>query len=150
MLTAIALIIFVVEAQLPPLAPVPGIKMGLANIVTLVTLVWYGRREAFLVLVLRIVMGSIFAGQIMSLLYSLAGGIMCFAVMSLAIRPLKNRLWIVSVLGAIAHNVGQIIVAVLVTSTWQIVMYLPILIFSAVLTGTFTGLVAGFIVKRRL
>ena len=150
MLTAIALIIFVVEAQLPPLAPVPGIKMGLANIVTLVTLVWYGRREAFLVLVLRIVMGSIFAGQIMSLLYSLAGGIMCFAVMSLAIRPLKNRLWIVSALGAIAHNVGQIIVAVLVTSTWQIVMYLPILIFSAVLTGTFTGLVAGFIVKRRL
>ena len=149
-MTAIALIIFVVEAQLPPLAPVPGIKMGLANIVTLVTLVWYGRREAFLVLVLRIVMGSIFAGQIMSLLYSLAGGIMCFAVMSLAIRPLKNRLWIVSVLGAIAHNFGQIIVAVLVTSTWQIVMYLPILIFSAVLTGTFTGLVAGFIVKRRL
>ena len=149
-MTAIALIIFVVEAQLPPLVPVPGIKMGLANIVTLVTLVWYGRREAFLVLVLRIVMGSIFAGQIMSLLYSLAGGIMCFAVMSLAIRPLKNRLWIVSVLGAIAHNFGQIIVAVLVTSTWQIVMYLPILIFSAVLTGTFTGLVAGFIVKRRL
>ena len=75
---------------------------------------------------------------------------MCFAVMSLAIRPLKNRLWIVSVLGAIAHNVGQIIGAVLITSTWQIVMYLPILIFSAVLTGTFTGLVAGFIVKRRL
>ena len=89
-------------------------------------------------------------GQIMSLLYSLAGGIMCFSVMSLAIRPLKNRLWIVSVLGAIAHNFGQIIVAVFITSTWQIVMYLPILIFSAVLTGIFTGLVAGFIVKRRL
>ena len=149
MLTALALIIFIVEAQLPPLAPVPGIKMGLANIITLITLVWFGRKEAFTVLMLRIIMGSIFAGQMMSLIYSLAGGILCFVVMSLLIAPLKDKLWVVSVFGAAAHNIGQIIIAVLITSTWQIAAYLPLLIISAVVTGAFTGAISTFISKRK-
>lgn len=149
MLTAIALIIFIIEAQLPPLAPIPGIKMGLANVITLFTMVCFGRKEAFTVLILRIVLGSIFAGQMMSLIYSMAGGILCFLAMSLAIKIFKeNRLWIVSVFGALAHNIGQVIAAAAVTSTWQVVGYLPVLAVSAVITGAFTGLAASLAVKH--
>lgn len=150
MLTAISLIIFIVEAQLPPLAPIPGIKMGLANIITLVALVWYGRREAFTVLMLRIILGSIFAGQMMSFIYSMAGGLLCFIIMSLTVKIFKeNQLWIMSIFGALAHNVGQISIAVIVTSTWQVIGYFPLLAISAVITGAFTGLAAGHIVKSK-
>ena len=149
MLTAIALIIFIVEAQIPPPVPIPGIKIGLANVITLVTLVWFGRKEAFAVLMLRIVLGSIFAGQIMSFLYSVSGGILCFLVMALLIKVLKNQLWVLSVIGALAHNTGQIIAAVIVTSTWQIIGYMPILAVSGIIAGAFTGLIAGFIVKHK-
>ena len=150
MLTSLALIIFIIEAQLPPLAPIPGIKMGLANVITMVTLVWFGKKEAFAVLILRIILGSIFAGQMMSFMYSLSGGLLCFLVMSVAMKIFKtNQLWIVSVLGALAHNIGQIAVAVFVTGTWQIVGYLPILAVSAVITGAFTGFAAGFVVNYK-
>lgn len=150
MLTAIALIIFIVEAQLPPLAPIPGIKMGLANVITMVTLVWFGRKEAFTVLMLRIILGSIFSGQMMSFMYSLAGGLLCFLVMSLTMKIFKvNQLWIVSVLGALFHNIGQIAVAVIMTGTWQIIGYFPILAVSAIITGAFTGLAAACVIKRK-
>jgi heptaprenyl diphosphate synthase len=150
MLTAIALMIFIIEAQLPPLAPIPGIKMGLANVITMITLVWFGKKEAFTVLMLRIVLGSVFAGQMMSFMYSLSGGILCFLVMALTVKRFKiNQLWIVSVFGAISHNIGQIAVAVFITGTWQIISYLSILSVSAVITGAFTGLAASFVVRHK-
>ncbi|MGN1115084.1 MAG: Gx transporter family protein [Candidatus Ornithomonoglobus sp.] len=150
MLTALSLIIFIIEAQLPPLAPIPGIKLGLANVITLITLEWFGRKDAFAVLVLRIVLGCIFAGTMMSFMYSLAGGLLCFAVMSLAMKLFKgSKIWVISVFGAISHNIGQIIVAVLITSTWQIAAYLPILLVSAVITGMFTGFSAQAVIKRK-
>lgn len=149
LLTTIALIIFTVEAQLPPLAPIPGIKMGLANVITLVTLVWFGRKEAFTVLMIRIFLGSVFAGTVTSLLYSLAGGVLCFIVMSVLIKLFDiKQLWVVSVFGALAHNLGQLIAAYFITKTPQIFGYFPILAFSAVITGAFTGVIAYFIVKR--
>ena len=148
LLTSAALIIFIIEAQLPPLTPVPGIKMGLANVVTLVTLVWFGRKEAFAVLMMRILLGALFSGRMMSLAYSTAGGLLCFVVMALLIRFFDDgRLWVVSVFGAIAHNIGQIITAIVITSTWQVIWYLPPLIISAVITGAFTGIAAGIAVK---
>ena len=148
MLLTLSLIIFIVEAQLPPLAPMPGIKLGLANIITLVTLVWYGRKEALTLLVLRIILGSIFAGHLMSLLYSMAGGLLCFLTMAAAIKPI-NKIWVVSILGAISHNIGQIIAAVFMLSSWVILGYLPILTVSAVITGAFTGVVASFLLKSK-
>lgn len=148
MLLALSLIIFIVEAQLPPLAPVPGIKMGLANIITLVTLVWYGRKEAFTLLMLRIILGSVFTGHLMSCLYSMAGGLLCFLTMAVAIKPI-NKIWVVSILGAISHNTGQIIAAVFMLSSWTILGYLPILTASAVITGAFTGVIAALLLKNK-
>ena len=150
MLLALSLIIFILEAQLPPLAPIPGIKMGLSNVITLVTLVWYGRRDAFLQLMLRITLGSIFAGQAVSFLYSMSGGLLCFFVMALLLKPIGNdKLWVISVFGAIAHNAGQIIAAVIILSSWAAAAYFPILVVSAVITGAFTGLLATCVMKNK-
>lgn len=150
LLTALALIIFIVEAQIPPLAPIPGIKLGLANVITLITMAWFGKKDAFFVLILRIILGSIFAGTAISFVYSVSGGLLCFIAMSLTIPFFKgNTIWIVSVFGAIAHNIGQIVAAIILTETPQIAAYLPILIISAVITGAFTGLCAQLIIKRK-
>lgn len=149
LLTATALIIFVVEAYLPPPAPIPGMKIGLANIITLVALALYGRREAFLILLVRVVLGNLLVGQFFAMLYSLAGGLACYLVMCVCYRLLgQERLWVISVFGALAHNVGQIAVAVAVTGTWQIVWYLPLLAAFGMIAGAFTGLAATFVLRR--
>ncbi len=149
MLAAAALIIFIIEAQLPPLAPIPGIKLGLANVVTLYTMAALGRREALMVTILRIILGSVFAGGMMSLAYSAAGGALCYIVMAISLKFLKERmLWCVSVIGAIGHNIGQLAAAVLITGTVQILWYAPILIISAIITGIFTGAAAQQVLKR--
>lgn len=149
-LTAFALIIFVIEAHIPPPVPISGIKLGLANIITLVALDLMGSKEAFIVLMLRIILSSIFVGTMMSFMYSFAGGLLCFGVMSLTIKFFKkNEIWIISVLGAISHNVGQIIMAIIFMRTWAVAAYLPILIISAVITGIFTGFSAQAVIKRK-
>lgn len=149
MLSTIALTIFVAESMLPPLAPIPGIKLGLANVVTLILLVCFNERDALLVLFVRILLGSICAGQLMSFMYSLCGGLLCFLTMAVINRLLKKRfIFITSVFGALAHNVGQIGVAIVLTSSLSILVYLPILMISAVLTGLFTGFCAWFTAPR--
>ena len=97
LLTALALIIFIVEAQIPPLTAIPGVKLGLANIITLMTLYEFGPKDALMVLLVRIFLGSVFSGQMLMLLFSLAGGLLCYAVCALLYRhvPLK-RLWLLS------------------------------------------------------
>ena len=147
-LTAVALTIFIIEAQIPPLAPIPGIKLGLANVVTLFALFTLGKRDAFFILILRVILGSIFAGSVVSCMYSLAGGIVCFILMSVFSLFLKdNMIWCVSIIGAIGHNIGQILAAVIITRTIQVVWYLPILLISATVTGAFTGLMTQQILK---
>ena len=148
-LLCLALIIFAIEAQLPPIAPIPGIKLGLANVINLMALYMLGRRESFIILILRIVLSSIFAGNFTGFMYSISGGIICFlfmSVMSLFIK--ENRMWVVSVFGAIGHNIGQIIIACFIMGTFQIIWYLPVLIISAVVTGFFTGLTAQITFKH--
>lgn len=147
--STIALTIFVLESALPPLAPIPGIKLGLANIITLILLICFSAKDAFLVLIVRILLGSICAGQMMSFFYSLCGGLLCFFVMILVNRILNHRfIFITSVFGALAHNIGQIFVAVILTHSLSILLYLPILLISAVLTGLFTGLCAWFAIPK--
>ena len=148
MLLALALVIFVIEAALPPLTSVPGIKMGLANIITLIALAWLGRKEAFTILILRIILGAVFTGNMMSIIYSLSGGLLCFIVMSAIMGKIK-RVWAVSVCGAIAHNIAQIIAAVAVTGVVQVAMYLPVLVISGAVTGIFTGVIADMVIRRK-
>lgn len=149
LLTAAALVIFTAEAQIPPIIAVPGVKLGLSNIIVLLTMYIYGRREAAAVLGLKIVLGSIFAGQLMSFFYSAAGGILCLVLMSLLKGVFtEKQIWATSAFGAVAHNIGQMLVAVFVLGTEKLLWYLPVLIASGVVTGVFTGLCAQAALPR--
>ncbi|CEQ31585.1 heptaprenyl diphosphate synthase component I [[Clostridium] sordellii] len=148
-LSAIALTIFIIEIQIPPLVPIPGIKLGLANIITLIILSLYGIKEASAVLFIRIFLGSIFSGQMINILYSLSGGILCLVVMSTLMKLLgKKNLCFISITGAIAHNIGQITVSMIILETTSVLYYLPILLISGVITGAFTGIVSKLMVNN--
>ncbi|MCR5485576.1 MAG: Gx transporter family protein [Clostridiales bacterium] len=149
LLTALSLIIFILEAQIPSPVPVPGIKLGLANIITLVAVSLIGKRDAGIILLLRIILGSVFAGTPVSFIYSMAGGICCYLVICLFYRFLNgNRLWALSVFGAAAHNLGQLVVASFIMGSTAVFWYIPALLLSAIITGTFTGLCACFTINR--
>lgn len=150
-ITAMALASYTIEAAIPPLTPVYGIKLGIANIFTIFTLYALGTPQAAAVLLLRIVLGNIFTGQIVSLIYSLAGGLLSFAVMLILKRFFNvDKIWALSVISAAAHNTGQIIAAVAVTGTPQIAYYLPVLIISGIISGALTGICAQLVLKRLL
>ena len=148
LLTAIALTIFVLEAQIPLPLPVPGLKLGLSNIVTVFALAVLGWKETLAIVLLRIVLGNLLVGQSMAMLYSLAGGLLSFLCMALILRVLKkNQLWVCGVFGGIAHNIGQMAVAVAVTATPALWMYLAVLLPCGIVTGAFTGLCAQLLRK---
>ena len=149
LLSAIALTIFMVEAQIPALVPIPGIKLGLANIVTVFTVFAIGAKEGALVLFVRIFLGAVFAGNFSTIFYSAAGGA-CAILVTILLKKLltQKQLWVAGALGAIAHSVGQMAMAITLTGTPGLIAYLPVMIVVSILTGTFTGLCAQFLVNR--
>lgn len=150
MLTGIALIIFIIEAQLPSLTAVPGIKLGLSNVITLFAIASMNKRQAALILFLRITLGCILTGNMNMFIYSASGGIFCFIAMSIAIKFLNGPLlWVTSVLGAVMHNIGQLIAAALATGSFLVFYYLPPLVLSGIVTGIFTGLCAYYVLKNK-
>ncbi len=149
LLTAIALAIFVAEAQLPAPVPIYGVKLGLANIVTVWAVFLLGPADAAMILLARVVLGCLATGQMMALLFSLGGGALCLLVSIPLSRVLtRKQMWVCSVAGAVAHNIGQILVAVAVTRTPELVVYLPVLLVSGIITGLFTGLCAQLLAGR--
>jgi len=149
LLTAVALIIFTIEAQIPNPIPIPGIKLGLANIVTVYAMFVLGPKPTLMILVSRIILGSFFSGQMVSLLYSTAGGLLCYASMLIMRKVLSlKQIWICSVIGAVCHNIGQITVAIALTRTVGMLAYLPFLLISGILAGICTGVCAQNIVLR--
>ena len=149
LLTAIALTIFMVEAQIPALVPVPGVKLGLSNIITVFAVFAMGPKEAAAILFARIFLGAIFAGNFSTIFYSAAGGALAIAVTILLRKLLtKKQLWVAGVLGAIAHSIGQMAMAIAITQTVGLVSYLPVMILCSVVTGLFTGLCAQFLLDR--
>ena len=149
MLTAIALTIFMVEAQIPPLTPIPGIKMGLSNIVTVFIVFAIGPKEAAAVLFVRVFLGAVFAGNFSTIFYSAAGGA-CAILVTIALRKVLKRrqLWVAGCFGAIAHSIGQMVMAMLLLGTPSVIVYLPVMIIISIITGLFTGLCAQFLVNR--
>ena len=149
LLTAIALTIFMVEAQIPALVPIPGVKLGLSNIVTVFAVYTMGSKEGALILAARIFLGAVFAGNFSTIFYSAAGGA-CAILVTIGLKRLLTRrqLWVAGALGAVAHSVGQMAVAVAMTGTPGLLMYLPVLVICSIVTGLFTGLCAQLLVKR--
>lgn len=149
LLSAIALTIFMIEAQIPAPVPIPGIKLGLANIVTVYAVYALGAKEGAAILFVRIFLGAVFSGNFGTIFYSAAGGALAIlTTIGLKFVLRENQLWITGCLGAIAHSIGQMVVAVWATGTPSLLIYLPVLIVCSILTGIFTGLCAQLLVKR--
>ncbi len=148
LVTALAMIMSYIESFLPLSFAIPGIKMGLANIVIVFVLYRAGFREACLVSVVRAILVSLLFGNVMSLAYSLAGAGLSLAGMGLLKRLDSFSVVGVSVTGAILHNAGQILMAILLLGTEQIAYYFPALATSGVVTGICIGVVAGLVMRR--
>lgn len=149
LLTAIALTIFMLEAQIPALIPVPGVKLGLANIVTVFAVFVLGAREGALILTARVFLGAVFAGNFGTIFYSAAGGL-CAIVTTIALRRVltAKQLWVAGALGSVAHGIGQMAMAVILTGTPGLLVYLPAMMACGIITGVFTGLCAQMLMNR--
>ncbi|WP_338623440.1 Gx transporter family protein [Selenomonas sp. TAMA-11512] len=150
MLLALSLVLFIVELQIPFLPAVPGLKLGLANVVTLFLLWYFPFREVVLVLAARVLLASFFAGGVSTLAFSLAGGLLavCGSACLHRLYPDASMLMI-GILGAILHHTGQIAVAVLLLTTTDVLYYYPFLLGASFVTGSVTGCIAS-LVERRL
>ena len=149
LLTAVALIIFVIEAQIPPIVPITGVKLGLSNIITVFAVWMLGAKEAAGILLARIFLGAVFAGNFSTVFYSLGGGgLALLTTVGLFYVLRREQLWIAGCLGAIAHSIGQMVVAVWISGTVTLLIYLPVMIVCSILTGSFTGLCAQILVGR--
>ena len=143
LLSAIALTIFVIEGQIPALVPIPGVKLGLANIVTVFTVFAIGAKEGIAVLFVRIFLGAVFAGNMNAMIFSLMGGVTAMLVMILLSRSKRLSVYGVSIGGAAGHNCGQITAAMLTLGNTAPLYYLPILLGVSLGTGAVTGLVSA-------
>ena len=136
------------EAQIPPIVPVPGMKLGLANVVTVYAMFALGPGDTLMILLCRIFLGSLFAGG-STVFYSLAGGLLCYLAMLLLRRVLtEKQLWVCGAIGAIFHNIGQMGAAILIARTPQLILYLPVLLITGIAAGAFTGLAAQLLLER--
>jgi heptaprenyl diphosphate synthase len=151
LLVSLGLIMHVVESMIPMNAVVPGAKLGLANITNLIGLVLFGFQAGLQILLLRVIIGSLITGTFMTMIFyfSITGGILSFLAMALVYYFLRDKFSLIgiSVIGAVFHNIGQIIIAYFVIASTGIFYYLPFLVLLAVPTGVGVGLVSYFTVN---
>ena len=150
LLTALSLILFVLEGFLPLPLPVPGAKLGLAAIVTLIALHLLPARDAALMLTLRILLASFFGGGVAPMLYSLAGGAASFAAIALLKKYTQLSIVGISAAGGFLHNMAQLLVAAAVMQTTALFSYAPVLGFVGILTGIGIGMSAQIILQKIL
>lgn len=147
MLVAAAFIVSYIESLLPPIVPVPGIKIGLANIVVLFAIYLLGPLYGVGISVVRVILSGLTFGSLFAMAYSLAGCLLSCAVMLLLKKIKGFSILGVSIAGGVAHNLGQSIVAVLLLGT-AVVYYLPVLIVAGIAAGIVTGIIANVLIKH--
>ncbi len=147
-LVTVALILSYVETLIPLPVPVPGIKIGLANLATVFALYRTGTGDAAVIALLRVALAALLFGTFFSFFYSLSGAAVSFAVMALLKRTDRFKAMSVSVSGGVCHNIGQILAAILILGTPAVLSYLPVLLISGTVSGAVIGLLAGVLVKR--
>lgn len=145
---ALALILSFVESQIPVFTVVPGMKLGLPNLVMVFLLYRIGWKETAAVSLVRVLLVSLLFGNAQSLVFSLAGAALSLAGMALLKKSRLFSPMAVSVTGGVLHNIGQIIAACLWTGTAQIAYYLPVLLLSGIAAGILIGLLSGLLLKR--
>lgn len=142
---ALALILSYIESLLPLTVGIPGIKLGLPNLLIVIILYLYGGREAILLNLLRIVLGGFLFGNLFSIAYAASGAVISFLVMYLLKRTGHFSITGVSIGGGVFHNIGQMLIAVLVVETYAPIMYLPILLVAGLVTGGVIGLISSHV-----
>ena len=148
LLLAVSLVLAYFENLLPVMIAVPGVKLGLANIVTMLILYRSGLKNAIFLMTLRVVMAGFLFSGIVGILYSFAGGLLSILVMSLAKRFSFFSTFGVSILGAVFHNAGQIIIAVFVIENIHILYYFPVLCLSGIVSGFLTGYLSFLLFQK--
>ena len=148
-LTALALALSYMERFIPLqlVIPLPGLKLGLANIVTLTALFLLKYRYAFAILVIRCILGAVFGGGIMGLAFSLGGGLLALSVMVIGKRARGFSVYGISMMGAAAHNIGQILAAMVLMNSVYVGAYLPWLLLVGIATGLLTGGVCAGVLR---
>ena len=145
---ALALVASWLERLIPVSPGIPGVKMGLANLVTMVLLYTAGLQAAFTVTCARILLSGLLFGNAFSMAYSFAGAILSMAVMILLRKTGLFSVTGVSIAGGVFHNVGQILVAMAVLGMSALLYYLPFLIIAGLIAGTLIGLLSGILIRR--
>ena len=145
---ALAMILSFVEHQIPALVAFPGIKVGLPNIVMVFLLYRVGWKETVIVSIIRIILVSMLFGSPLSMMFSIAGAVLSLTGMILLKKLNLFSCIAVSITGGLLHNIGQIIAAIFVTGTQEIVSYLPFLLVSGTIAGTLIGILGGMMVER--
>jgi heptaprenyl diphosphate synthase len=148
LIVAQALVLHVVEGMIPVPIGIPGAKLGLANIFTIISLYILGFKSTFIVVVLRVALATMFGGTLSSFLFSLSGGLLSLFSMTIIKNLLKDKVSIIGVsgAGAVSHNIGQLMVASYIVRNWSVMMYLPVLTFIGIGTGIFIGISANYII----
>ena len=145
---AVAMLLSFVESQIPAFFPIPGIKLGLANVATVFVLYKLGPKEAIAVSATRVCLSSILFGSISAFFYAIAGAILSLAVMILMRLARVFSKSVVSIAGGASHNIAQIGVSMLILQTDVVILYLPALIISGIITGAVIGLIAALLVNK--
>ena len=148
MLTALAFLFSYIESLIPITLGVPGVKLGLANLVVIVTLYTMGIKAAAALSLVRVVLAGFTFGNPAGMIYSLAGGILSLLVMALAKKSNLFSITGISILGGVSHNAGQILAAILVVENMNLVYYLPVLVVSGTVAGTLIGILSALLIKR--
>ena len=146
--TALALIFSYVESLIPIQLGIPGVKLGLANLIIVIALYKMRLSEVFLLSIVRILLSGFLFGNYFSILYSLAGGLLSLAVMALLKKTGDFSVMGISMAGGVFHNVGQLVVAMMVVETFSVGYYLPVLLMAGLVTGFLIGVAAGEMLKR--
>ncbi len=145
---ALSMVLSYVEFLVPFSFAVPGVKLGLANIVTMFALYRLGKSQALVLSLVRALLVSLLFGNAFALLYSLSGAVLSYLMMLLFMKTGRFGPTGVGIVGGVSHNVGQILCAMVLLETKRIVYYLPVLLVSGTLAGLVIGLLAGMLVKR--
>lgn len=148
LMIALAMILGYIERLIPIPFLAPGMKLGLANIVTMLALYKMGTRDAFLISVTRILLSALLFGNFFSLAYSLSGGLLSLLIMVLLKKSDKFSIVGVSIAGGLCHNIAQIAVAAVLLDTGEFIYYLPVLLITGTITGTLIGTLGGLLLKR--
>ena len=147
LLTAMMLVLGFIESMIPVAAGVPGIKLGLSNGVLMFALYMLDAPTAFVLMIVKVVLSGLMFGGVSAMLYAMAGGVLSMITMIL-LKKLKFHILVVSMFGAVMHNVGQVLMAILIVNTPQLVYYMAILMLVGLGTGAVTGIAANTTIKH--